>query len=137
MELERFLREQRVARLGTVDARGRPHLVPVVYAYATGCVYTPLDLKPKSAPPHRLRRVRNILANPQVQLLIDHYDEDWRRLGYVQLRGRAEIIERGDEYQRALRLLERKYPQYGELPLSGRPLIKIVVERMVSWGRLE
>lgn len=134
--VESFLQAQRVARLATVDARDRPHAVPIVFAYADGCVYTPVDLKPKSAPPKRLRRVRNIAANPQVQVLVDHYDEDWRRLGYVQLRGRAELIERGSEYRRALRLLERKYPQYADLPLSGRLVIKVTVGHVVSWGKL-
>ena len=136
MLTERFLEEQRVARLATVDGRGRPHIVPIVFVYADGLLYTPIDLKPKAAPPERLRRVRNIRSNPHVQVLFDHYDEDWQRLGYVQLRGRAEIIQRGAEYRRAVRLLEEKYPQYGELPLEGRPVIKISVERTVTWGQL-
>lgn len=136
-EVEHFVRAQRVARLATVDARGRPHVLPIVFAYADGCFYTPLDLKPKSVPPERLQRVRNILGSPHVQVLVDHYDEDWLQLGYVQLRGDAELIEQGDEYRRALRLLESKYPQYGALPLEGRPVIKITVERAVTWGRLD
>ena len=133
-DVGRFLEAQRVARLATVDVHGRPHVVPIVFAYATGRLYTPIDLKPKAVRPERLQRVRNILANPQVQVLVDHYDEDWHRLGYVQLRGHAELIERGAEYRRARRLLERKYPQYDELPLEGRPVIKVVVERVVAWG---
>ena len=96
--VERFLRAQRVARLATADARGRPHVVPIVFVYSAGRLYTPIDLKPKSASPRRLQRVRNILANPRVQVLIDQYEEDWQRLGYVQLRGPAELIERGDEH---------------------------------------
>lgn len=136
-EVEHFVQAQRVARLATVDARGRPHVLPIVFAYADGCFYTPLDLKPKSVPPEQLQRVRNILGSPHVQVLVDHYDEDWLQLGYVQLRGDAELIEQGDEYRRALRLLESKYPQYGALPLEGRPVIKITVERAVTWGRLD
>ena len=137
IDAERFVQAQRVARLATVDARGRPHVVPIVYAYADGCLYTPIDRKPKTASPERLQRVRNIQANPQVQVLVDHYDEEWRRLHYVQLRGRAELIRRGDEHRRALQLLERKYAQYGELPLEGRPVIKIVIERVVAWSSTE
>ncbi len=86
-------------------------------------------------PPERLRRVRSIQANPDVQVLIDHYDEDWQRLGYVQLRGSAELINQGPEYERAISLLEEKYGQYEELPLEGRPVIKITIERTVTWGR--
>ena len=136
MQTKRFLEEQRVARLATVDGRGRPHVVPIVFVYADGNVYTPIDLKPKAVPAERLRRVRNILSNPHVQVLVDHYDEDWQRLGYVQLRGQAEIIEDGTEYRRAIRLLEGKYRQYEELPLEGRPGIKISIEKTVSWGEL-
>ena len=135
--MEALLKDQRVARLATVDRRGRPHTVPVVFAYARTGLYTPIDLKPKAVAPRRLQRVRNILANPHVQVLIDRYDEDWSKLGYVQLRGRAELLEGGAEYDRALGMLERKYPQYAELPLRGRPLIKVTVERAVSWGRLD
>lgn len=133
-KVERFIQRQRVARLATVDGRRRPHIVPIVFVYEAGRLYTPLDLKPKTAPPHGLRRVRNIAANPHVQVLIDHYDEAWQRLAYVQLRGLAELIDEGEEYQRAVRLLERKYVQYRALPLTGRPVIKVSVERIVSWG---
>ena len=136
MQTSGMLDEQRVARLATVDGRGRPHVVPIVFVYADRIVYTPVDLKPKAVPAERLRRVRNILSNPHVQVLVDHYDEDWQRLGYVQLRGEAEIIEDGAEYRRAIRLLEGKYRQYEELPLDGRPVIKITVDRTVSWGEL-
>ena len=131
-----LLQTERVARLATVDGRGRPHIVPIVFAYEAGRVYTPIDLKPKSVAPRRLLRVRNIERNPNVQVLLDRYDEDWARLGYLQLRGRAELIEAGEEYERGVRLLEAKYPQYQALPLRGRPLIKVTVEREVRWGQL-
>ena len=137
IEAERFVQAQRVARLATVDTRGRPHVVPIVYAYADGCLYTPIDRKPKTASPERLQRVRNIQACPQVQVIVDRYEEEWRRLRYVQLRGQAELIAHGDEHRRALQLLERKYPQYGELPLEGRLVIKVVIERAVVWGATE
>lgn len=136
MPVRRFLKEQRIARLATVDGRGRPHIVPIVFSYAEGILYTPIDMKPKAVRPEGLRRVRNITSNPHVQVLIDHYDEDWRRLGYVQLRGQAELIVRGAEYRRAIRLLESKYQQYGKLPLEGRPIIKISIEQTVIWGQL-
>jgi coenzyme F420-0:L-glutamate ligase / coenzyme F420-1:gamma-L-glutamate ligase len=135
-ELERFVRAQRVARLATVDARGRPHVVPIVFVYAASQLYTPIDAKPKSVPVRKLRRVRNILASPHVQVLLDRYDEDWSQLGFVQLRGHAELIERGDEHREAIGLLERAYPQYAGLPLEGRPIIRVTIESFFSWGRI-
>ena len=133
MLTERFLEEQRIARLATVDSRGRPHIVPIVFVYADEVLYTPIDLKPKATTPERLLRVRNIRSHPDVQVLIDYYDEDWQQLGYVQLRGSAEIIKSGSEYRKAIHLLEAKYQQYKELPLEGRPIIKVSVERTVTW----
>ncbi len=132
----RFLDEQRSARLATVDGRGRPHVVPIVYVYDGRVVYTPIDRKPKTVGSEGLRRVRNIRSNPHVQVLVDHYDDDWASLGYVQLRGTAAILEGGPEYRTAIGLLEAKYPQYRELSLEGCPLIRIVVERVVAWGEI-
>jgi len=134
--VERFVREHRVARLATVDERGRPHVVPICYAYARGRLYTPLDLKSKTVAPEELRRVRNILANPRVQVLIDDYDEDWSRLAFVQLRGTAALLREGAEHQRAQRLLTRRYPQYQALPLAGRPIVEVTIEQVVAWGSL-
>jgi PPOX class probable F420-dependent enzyme len=133
-EFEALLAQARVARLATVDAQGRPHAVPVCFAYRDGVAYVPLDAKPKRVPPSRLRRVRNILANPEVQVLVDHYEEDWRRLAYVQLRGRATLIEPGAEHTGALALLRAKYVQYREMPLEAAPVIRIAVERAVRWS---
>ncbi len=135
-EIEAFVRAQRVARLATVDARGRPHVVPIVFAYAARRLYTPIDAKPKSVSFRELKRVRNILASHHVQVLLDRYDEDWSQLGFVQLRGRAELIERGDEHREAIGLLERAYPQYTGLPLEGRPVIRVTIESFFSWGRV-
>src|SRR3989304_2360316 len=87
---EDFVRAQRVARMATADARGRPFAVPVCFVYVNGCLYTPVDEKPKSG--GRLRRLRNIEANPQVALVFDHYEDDWERLAWVLIRGRASLV---------------------------------------------
>ena len=133
-DVERTLNEARVGRLATVDEQGRPHLVPIVFAYENSILYTPIDAKPKSQPPGRLRRVRNIAANANVQVLVDHYEEDWSQLRYLQLRGTAALMTAGEELERAVELLEAKYAQYGDMPLAGRPVIKIKIERAVQWG---
>ncbi len=132
---EQALREARAAHLATASADGRPHVVPIVFAWRGDVLYTPLDLKPKrSADPKRLRRVRNILANSNVAVVIDRYDEDWSRLAFVLLQGRATLLEDGVEYHAAVAVLAVKYPQYRDLPLAGRPIIRIAVEQIVRWG---
>jgi PPOX class probable F420-dependent enzyme len=114
-------------------------VVPVVFAYREGCVYSPIDAKPKGDP-LKLRRVRNIRENPRVALLADHYEEDWSRLGFLLVRGTASLLEGGGaEQEEAERLLRAKYPQYREVALSAgaRLMIRIELDGRASWGRLE
>jgi PPOX class probable F420-dependent enzyme len=132
--LEAFVRDARVARLATVDERGRPHIVPVCFVYLDGAVYSALDAKPKRVPVTRLRRVRNLLANPNVQLLVDRYDEDWSRLAYVQLRGRAGLLQPSAEHKTALAALRLKYPQYADMSLEDVLMLKLTVEDAAFWS---
>ena len=132
---EPFAAESRVARLATIDDAGHPHVVPVCYATDGRAYYSPIDAKPKRTPPDRLKRVRNIRANPKVALLIDHYEEDWARLRFLMVQGRAELLSGGTEWRTARALLEAKYPQYRALPLPPEgPVIKIVPDHVVRWS---
>jgi PPOX class probable F420-dependent enzyme len=134
-ETRAFITSQRVARLATVDASRHPHVVPICFALEGTVLYTPIDEKPKRAGARSLRRLRNIAASPQVQVLFDAYDDaDWSRLRYVQLRGRARIVEAGDEHGRAVAALRARYPQYRAMALEARPVIAVDVERVVSWS---
>ena len=130
-----LLREARVGRLATADAAGRPLVVPVCYALDGGGqrLYSAIDAKPKRT--RQLRRLRNIRENPHVSLVVDQYDEDWTRLCYVIVEGRAEIVEAGPVRERAIDLLLEKYPQYLALGLAADrgPVIAIAVERIVAW----
>jgi PPOX class probable F420-dependent enzyme len=130
-----FAAESRVARLATVDDAGSPHVVPVCYATDGQAYYSPIDAKTKRTPPEQLKRVRNIRKNPRVALLIDHYEEDWTRLRFMMVQGRAELLQDGVEWRTARALLEAKYPQYQALPLGPSGLvIKIVPEHVVRWS---
>ncbi len=125
----------RVARLATLDDTGYPHLVPVCYATDGHAYYSAIDRKPKRIPPERLRRVRNIRANPRVALLIDHYEEDWGQLRYVMVQGRAELLPDGPESRTARELLTAKYRQYTRIPLTETGIvIKITPERVIAWS---
>lgn len=131
-----FLRHQRIARLATADAAGRPHVVPICFTVAAATLYTVIDRKPKLVGPQALRRVRNVRENPRVAAVVDVYTEDWSQLGFVLLEGRARILERGRAHSKALTLLRRKYPQYRGMRLEDRPLIAVTIRRVVKWGRL-
>jgi PPOX class probable F420-dependent enzyme len=122
---------ERVARLATADAAGRPHLVPVCFALDGDTVYSAVDQKPKRS--QELQRLRNIRANPAIALIVDHYDEDWTQLWWVRLRGRAAVLEPGPERERALALLADKYEQYRTDPPRG-DVLAVRVEEWRSWS---
>lgn len=111
--------------------------MPVCFAFDGSCFYTALDHKPKRVAPQRLARVRNIAGEPRVALLIDHYEDDWRRLWYALIRGRARLLPPSARRQRAtaLRRLRRKYPQYARGMLADEaPIIQIRPEHIRCWG---
>jgi PPOX class probable F420-dependent enzyme len=129
---ERFA-TARVARLATAGADGRPHLVPVVFALAEDTIYSAVDdAKPKAT--LRLRRLRNIAANPAVALLADHYEDDWSALWWVRADGDARLLEPGaGEAARGLDLLAARYAQYRERRPPG-VVIAVDVTRWSGWS---
>jgi len=128
-----FVNRARVARLATADAKGAPHLVPVCFVVESETLYITVDEKPKRTD-IPLKRIRNIQENPAVAVTIDRWDEDWSRLAWVMLRGRAEVLEDGDEHTRAQVLLREKYPQYRAMAIEGLPVIAVRIGRVLGWG---
>ena len=138
---EKFLKSARVARLATADAEGRPSVVPVVFVLEQGEIYVPIDGKPKKDP-RRLRRLRNIRDNPIVSFLVDRYDEDWSKLAFLHIRGKASILtEKGataaekDELERCARHFRKKYAQYETVSLGEpeRVMIRITPQSSTFW----
>ena len=119
--------DARVARLATVDEQGRPHVVPICFVLDGDTLYIAVDEKPKRT--RALKRLRNIQVNPHVEVLIDHYDEDWSQLWWVRLRGTAWVVETDE---RALRLLREKYPQYHRQAPQG-PFIVVTIDERREW----
>jgi PPOX class probable F420-dependent enzyme len=131
----RFLDSRRVGHLATADAQGAPHLVPVCFVVSDGTLYITIDQKPKGDP-RGLKRLKNIIENPVAAFVADRYDEDWARLGWVMLRGPAEILADGAEHDRAQALLRSRYRQYQGMALDNLPVIALRIERVTSWGNL-
>jgi len=121
----------RVARLATTDPDGRPHLVPIVFALDGDTLYSAVDRKPKRS--SKLRRIENARARPDVTILVDHYEEDWSGLWWIRLRGRARVLDHGDERERALALLAAKYQQYRTEPPDG-PVLAVDVTEIRDWS---
>ncbi|HEV2551300.1 MAG TPA: TIGR03668 family PPOX class F420-dependent oxidoreductase [Stellaceae bacterium] len=132
----RFLEAQRIVYLATADAQAVPHVVPVCFALGEKTLYVTIDEKPKRRGGPGLKRLRNIAENPRVAIIADHYDEDWAKLGWVMLRGRAEILVGGDEHARAQALLRARYRQLHAMNIAPHPVIAVRLERVTSWGDL-
>ncbi len=131
----KFLRSQRVGYLGTADINGLPHVIPVCFEYARDTIFIAIDEKPKTT--LRLKRLTNIEENPQVTLIVDHYnDMDWSELAWVMVKGTAKIIQSGAEHSEALKILRKKYSQLSAMNLERLPVICIAIDQMSSWGNL-
>jgi PPOX class probable F420-dependent enzyme len=124
------LDEARVARLATTDPDGRPNLVPIVFAVDGDTLYSAVDSKPKRS--LTLRRIENARTRPDVTILVDHYEEDWRRLWWIRVRGRARVLDDGNELLHALALLTVKYEQYVAGPPAG-PVLAVDITDVREW----
>ena len=130
-----FVDAARVAHLATADQYARPHAVPIVFVIRGDRLYFPLDRKPKREDDwHMLRRVRNIETNGRVAIVVDRYDEDWTKLAWVLFEGVATIIETGEERDGIVAELTEKYAQYRGGDLAGRPVVRVQIERTVTWS---
>ena len=132
-----FLEAHRVARLATADAAGRPHVVPICYALIGNAVYFTIDEKPKKRPGARLKRLANLRENPMAALVVDRYHEDWSRLGWVMVQGRAEVLASGPEHDLAQAGLRARYPQLAAMRIEELPVVAVRADHVASWGRLD
>ena len=131
-----FLDTRRIGHLATADSCAVPHVVPVCFSLANGMLYITIDQKPKRDRGRPLKRLSNITDNPPVAIVFDRYDEDWQRLAWVMLHGRAEILTAGIEHDRAQSLLRSRYRQLDAMQIEQLPVIAIHIERVTSWGDL-
>jgi PPOX class probable F420-dependent enzyme len=130
-EARRRLAAARIARLATLRADGRPHIVPIVFTFDGEVVRTIADPKPKRG--LDLLRHRNIAANPSVSLMVDEYTESWQAIWWVRADGIGRVVEGGPERDETIRQLRAKYPQYAEWTQPFGAAIVIRVHRLVSW----
>ena len=131
-----FLQEQRSGRLATVDppasrtpsrfatpsltdgstrpsTRSRSAAIPVSYG--------------ASATSWRTRRSASSWTTTRTT--------DWSRLGWLQVRGVASLVEDEAERAHALAALRARYRQYQTMALESLPLLRITPTRLVGWQR--
>jgi len=106
-ELSYLLGERRLARVATVGAGGTPHVVPVGWSFNA-------ELDAIEIGGHdftRTKKFRDVQRHGRAAVVIDDLasTEPWRPRG-IEVRGPAEAVG------------------------APRPLIRILPERIVSWG---
>jgi PPOX class probable F420-dependent enzyme len=134
--VEEFIQRARVARLATIDSEFKPHVVPVVFIFDGNHFFIPVDEKRKTAKPEKLKRIKNIQDNPNVALLIDQYDEDWTKLAFVMIQGKASVASKREgnfQVRQAYKKLMTKYIQYQTVGV-GEMCIKITPKKVASWS---
>ena len=136
-KVEEFIERARVARLATANSESKPHLVPVVFVFDGNHFFIPIDEKrKKTVKPEKLKRVKNINENPNVALLIDEYSEDWTKLAFVMIQGKALVAtkEEGNiQVRQAYKKLMTKYIQYQKVGI-GEMCIIITPKKVASWS---
>ncbi|HTT28075.1 MAG TPA: pyridoxamine 5'-phosphate oxidase family protein [Solirubrobacteraceae bacterium] len=120
-----------VARLGIADDEGNPRVLPVTFAVNGNAIVTAIDHKRKSVPAERLARVRWLKARPRAALTVDHYEDDWSRLKWLQAIGEITILDAGDAPE-AIAALTVRYAAYREQPPAG-PLLSLTPDRLLWW----
>ena len=121
---------EQVARLGFLDDRDCPRVLPITYAVWDNAIWSAVDRKPKK--PGEPARIRYLRRRPEAAVVIDRYSSDWRRLAWVQILGAVTIEAIADAPQAAAALVA-KYRPYADEPPPG-PLLRLAPERILCWS---
>jgi len=130
-----LIKGAKVARLATVDQKSYPYVVPVVFVFHENSFFIPLDYKTKTVNPKNLKRVKNIQKNPNVALLIDKYQNNWKKLFFLMIHGKATVIDGKNRklMDKVHKLLISKYPQYKKIGI-GNSCITIQPKKVTFWN---
>jgi pyridoxamine 5'-phosphate oxidase family protein len=109
-----YLGGQRLGRLATVDAEGRPHVVPVAFRYNA-------ELDAVDFGGHNFagsKKFRDVGKTGRAAFVVDDVLPPWRARG-IEVRGRAEVCSEGGK-----EIMEN----------FAEEMIRIHPRRIVSWG---
>lgn len=120
-----FLTQNEACRVATCHDN-IPHVTPVSYVFEDGVFYFATDLE--------TRKLENIKANGRVALVVDIYSSKGNRAVCVQ--GKAELIERGNEFARLYKVFEGRFAWVRDEPWEEgeAPFVKVIPTYKISWG---
>ena len=134
LKLKLLIKDSKIAYLSSISHKHQPHIVPICFVLLDHNFYSLIDDKPKSVQPLKLKRVQNIVHNPKVALIVNHYEDDWDKLWHILVNGNGSIVTNELERQAAIKSLKQKYLQYLQMDVASNPVIKISPISIVSWG---
>jgi len=122
---ELFLQSIEEARIATSHS-DIPHVKPVSFIYHNGFIYIATD--------YQTRTFRNLKTNPRTSVAIDIYESGKHKAVCIQ--GRAEILEKGQEFLDIYKKFENKFAWVRNEPWKENeaPFLKIVSTNKTSWG---
>ena len=131
-EVDAFLAERRPMTMCTLNLDGSIHAVAMWYGFLDGCIA--VETKAKS------QKARNLLRNPTMTVMMEDGDS-YDQLRGVELVGSAEVVEDPDKiFELGISVFSRYQGDYTEemkpfveLMLNNRIVIKLNVDRTVSW----
>lgn len=129
-ELRAFLDRPLAAIVGTVDAKGHPHSVPVWYRYdGSAFVIWTTDSR---------AWVRNVQRNPQVSIVVAENDFPFAA---VIAKGAAEVTTDAPDTDEEIRAISRRYlgedavEDYARSWASLRTIVRVRPRTVHAWGR--
>jgi nitroimidazol reductase NimA-like FMN-containing flavoprotein (pyridoxamine 5'-phosphate oxidase superfamily) len=98
----------------------------------TPVIYAVDGESPVIATDYGTKKLKNILENPKVALVIDEF----RPNRGLMIQGRCQVFERGKEYMRLLRILFDRFEYYRDNPWEEgeAPILKVIPVRVTSWS---
>jgi PPOX class probable F420-dependent enzyme len=106
-------------------------VLPITYAVVGNAIVTAIDHKPKQVPAESVARVRWLRARPRAALTVDHYEDDWSRLEWVQATGEVTVVDAADA-PAAIAALTERYAAYRTQPPGG-PVLSLAPDRILWW----
>jgi PPOX class F420-dependent enzyme/OxyR family protein len=116
-ELDYLLAERRLGRLATIDASGRPHVVPLGWSYNPELGTIDISGRRFAG----TRKFRNVAANPRVAFIVDDVAPPWQPCA-VMVEGRGHAPDRSRILDVADRRHGRRRRPPGRSPAHSRRL---------------
>lgn len=120
----KFLNSHEVGRLAVATKDGMPHVTPIIYAMD--------GIHPVIATDYGTKKLKILMRSNKAGLVVDDVNPNKG----ITIQGSVEILERGKEYLRVLKVLFDRLEYYRENPWGEgeSPILRITPEHIASWG---